>query len=344
MRTLCAVLALLIAGVASGQNTVRLRPWASVAGAVKLSDAAVIDGPDAAQLGAVVIAESVDALGERASVDVARVRGVLKKADGINLGRVSLSGSACEVRAARAAPPRRENEAFETTKRGADGETNRDRVAAAIAQSLDAALADLRLSYEPSDADVLGASTAGLTVAAQTAGSGDRVPVLLRVYRGDQLLRSATVRVGVLVRRRVALAKETISRGSTVRADNLTLAEQWLPATVSPATPTAAIGAEARGPIRAGEVVTAEQVNPPIVVRTGDTVSVDCLSGTIVLRSQARAVENGREGQTIRFQTPGSDREFRARVSGPAHAVVVAPPSGPGADPAGRKGTPGGRS
>jgi flagella basal body P-ring formation protein FlgA len=61
-----------------------------------------------------------------------------------------------------------------------------------------------------------------------------------------------------------------------------------------------------------------------VVIRRGEMVSVDCLSGRVVLRATARALSAGVEGQIIEFKVPGADRTFTARVAGPGRAVAMA--------------------
>lgn len=316
------VLAICLASAAGAQTTVRVRPSAAPApGPVRLADVASISGPDADVLGAIVIVTDDDPQ-PASQIDLALIRARLKQAPGVNMGRIALSGTACAIRHADPAPP--PPSVASPTPHAPATETVRDRVAAVLAHALGVTPADLRLSFDASDAELLAWPAAGYTLAVQPTGSGDRVPVSVRAYRADLLVKSGSIRVGVLVRRTVPVTRDAIARGKTVLADDLILAEHWLPPTATPASPTTAIGAQARRTLRAGAVIEAADVEPPIVVRRGEVIGVDCLSGGIVLRTQARAMESARAGESVRFQSLGSKREFRARVSGPGHAAVVA--------------------
>jgi flagella basal body P-ring formation protein FlgA len=100
---------------------------------------------------------------------------------------------------------------------------------------------------------------------------------------------------------------------------------QWLAPTIQPATAAQAIGAIVRGRVEAGKVVMAKDVEPPIIVKKGDLVSVDCIAGTVVVGTTARAKENGTDGQVIEFQSLQSKKTFQARINGNGRAVMVIP-------------------
>jgi flagella basal body P-ring formation protein FlgA len=99
--------------------------------------------------------------------------------------------------------------------------------------------------------------------------------------------------------------------------------QRWLSPSMA-AAGEGAIGQVVRGRIGAGEVVLGRDVEPPMVARRGDVVSVDCLAGGLVVRTTARATENGREGEVITLQALNSKRTFRARMDGPGRAVLLA--------------------
>jgi flagella basal body P-ring formation protein FlgA len=260
-----------------------------------------------------------------ARVGLLQVRQAVEKAARGSEGSTSFSGSSCLVRVNAARP-----EAAKPTTglpppapAAAQGETVRDHVRTRIAQACNAEPSDLRLTFEDSDS-LLDTPTAGLTVAVAPAAISDRMPINIRVYRGDFLLAQGVARVTVLIRRDVLVTTAALNRGSSVDMESVTPQEQWLPPSILPATRTQVLGSVARARVEAGRVILARDVEAPVVIQRGDLVSIDCLSGTIVVTTNARSKEPGREGDVIQFQSLNSKKTFSARVNGPGKAVLVA--------------------
>jgi flagella basal body P-ring formation protein FlgA len=291
---------------------------------VRVADVAEIQGGDVDGLGDVVVmaaAEVAKAAGP-ARVDLAMVRAAVEKNGKISLGRLTFSGSACVVRVMQEQTPAPVAKVAAPVKAVAKVETVRERVAARIAQTLGVAEGDLKLNFEDST-ELLAMPTAGRTVAVQPAAMGDRMPINIKVYKGDALLAQGVARVGVLVRRDVVVAREELSRGDTPSAEQLDEQEQWISPSVVPAKMAEVVGAVVKGRIEGGKVVQSRDVSAPVVVAKGDLVSIDCISGTVVVGTTARAREAGRSGDVITFQSLTSKKTMTARVSGPGKAVLV---------------------
>ncbi|HYE63040.1 MAG TPA: flagellar basal body P-ring formation chaperone FlgA [Phycisphaerales bacterium] len=318
-----------LAAAARGQeaSSVALRTLVRVqAGApVTLGDVAELRG-EAAGLSAVGVVASGELKTGSLRVELSRVRELVEQNGREMIGRTSFSGSACVVRVATGTPgamPVIEAAAPVEKKDAPKGETVRDHVRARIAQACGVDAADLRLNFEDG-AEVLDMPTAGRTVAVSPAAMGDKMPLTVRVYRADVLVAQQVVRVGVTVRRTVLVSSTPLSRGSAVNSESLEEQEQWLAPSVAPATRSQVVGSVARARVEAGKVILAKDVEAPVVVQRGDLVSIDCVSGTVVVSTTARAKEAGREGDVIQFQSMNSKKTFDARVNGPGKAVLVA--------------------
>lgn len=312
------VLLLLTPRLALAEGTITLRGVARVdaSAPILLGDVAELDGGDAVTLAESVIAPA----GQRpATVTLAQVRSVLE-AGGANLGRLTLRGSACSVLAP-VVPPT----ATPAETPAPAGDTVRSVVAARIAELLAVGPADLRLTFESRDDALLGVPAQDRTVAVQPAGEGDRLPMAVRVYEGDRIVAQGQVRVTVLVRRRVLVTTAALSRGAAIRASGLLEEERWLPPSSDPADGADLDGQVLKNRLGVGQVVEMQDIEPPLVVKRGDVVAVDCLSGAFSVRTTARALSAGRLGEVIQFQSLGSKHTFRARVSGPGLAVTLAP-------------------
>lgn len=318
---LVALLLCIAAGAARAQSTIALRTLARVepGHAITLADVAELTGPDAQDLAGVVVFTPAEAA-VNARVDLARVRSQIERNPKVNLGRLSFSGASCTIRTAISDAPAAPTAPALTPI--SQGETVRNRVEDRIAAAMGVPAADLRLAFEDHP-DLLALSTAGRTIAIQPTATSDRMPISVRVYQGDRLLTQATIRVGIMVRRDVVIALAPLNRGGTPKADTLDTQEQWLPPSVIPAKMDQVVGSVVRGRVEAGKVVMAKDVEPPIVVQRGDIINIDCIAGTVVVSTTARAKEPGREGDVIQLQSLNSKKSFSARVNGPGRAILV---------------------
>ena len=79
--------------------------------------------------------------------------------------------------------------------------------------------------------------------------------------------------------------------------------------------PAQIVGASAVMSLPAGMVVTQDAVQAPMVVKAGQTVSVQVTSGGVVVSINAVASQAGRIGDTILLTNPSSGRRFSAQVT-----------------------------
>lgn len=303
---------------ASEQDIVRLRPLVVVDAGTTLTIGQVADlhGPRASTLADV-------ALGAATPGRVVRledVRRAIESSGRVSLGLLRVQGTACEVRSATPAPTQnaRTPEGPAPIREGSIGAA----IPTRLADLLGVHPADVRVTFEGSDGALL-ATPVGegvLTIAPQ--GEGERISLSVRLYRGDAIVASGSVRARVEVRRRVLVARGVLARGDVVTAESVVEEQRHLPLDAVPAGDEA-IGMTVRSRIGAGEIVRTRDVESPIVVRRGDLIGVDCVSGGFVVRATARAMEVGREGQVITLQALNSKHTFRARVARPGLAVVV---------------------
>ncbi len=338
-RQLWSMLAsLALATLAHAQDVVRLRGSAVVpaSGVVTLADVATIEGTQTDALRAIILRENA-AAGQTISLD--DVRGAMRGAQGINSGRIALSGASVSLVApvvAAPAAPTSDNK----TADAAPGTRVRDAMPAYFSREYAALPEDVRLTFSDGDAATLDISLTNRTFTLETQGTSERVQVHVRVYEGDKLITASTVRVGVLLRRDVLVASRDLSRGTPLDEQTTTREQRWLPVTARVGSATELQGRVAKSAIRQGSVIELRQAEEAIVIRKGELVAVDCISGGVVLRSQMRARQAGKAGDVIELTslTPpkrekskkGRDAQeraqpvvVRARVAGPGRAVVV---------------------
>lgn len=328
LRSLALAACLALFSSAHAQDRIVLKPVANVtANVVRVADIADVQGPPA--LGDVIVVKDLRAevapANSPLTIDLPRVRAALEKSPAINWGRLTLSGVPCKVRPAPSLlsdePCADANAPDHATN---DAPTIRDQVASWLARSFACQAADLRLSFDDAQRDILNASTQGLTVSIRSLGASDKLSLAVTTYRGDLIANTATLRVTPLIRRDVATAARRISRGEAITADALSHDEQWLPPSVAPIQSSDIQGVIARVRIDPGTIIRPEHIDQPLVIKKGEIITVDCLSGGVVVRAMARAMTPGKDGDIIPFQYLESKRPFNARVNGPGRAVLVA--------------------
>lgn len=329
--------------------------------AVRLGEVADIAGPNAAELGELVVAEDVRRLGKASegvgSVTLAEVR---KALDGrrVNWGRTVLSGSACEVRFAwgsagdGVARGERVDRGPEPEVVDVGGErTVRKAIAQQLAANLSVEPSALKLLLRASDEGVLDRPTGFWRVDVEVGSvtTSSRAPVRVFAYEGDRVALSVTVDAEIEVEREVLVAAREVSRGDSIDPSMVRAERRWM----SPAQGALAAGSlqsltgggvaapVAATRIREGTVITAELVQSPVAAKRGDVVWVHCLSGAVRIKAKARALETVRDGEIGSFKLEGGDEVFRARMSGMGRAVmVVGDEPGPGVPGSSGKGGP----
>jgi flagella basal body P-ring formation protein FlgA len=85
------------------------------------------------------------------------------------------------------------------------------------------------------------------------------------------------------------------------------------------------IGKEARQQLQAGEIVYADQVQMPVIVKRGELITVASQGGGIRVRTSARALQDGSQGDLIQVESLQGKQKFDARVVGLREAAVFSP-------------------
>lgn len=124
------------------------------------------------------------------------------------------------------------------------------------------------------------------------------VPALAKIYRS------------------VAIANRNLERGEVISESDLAseIKEVSNFRVGYALTPEALIGKEIRGTINKGEVFRTSSLDSPLVIRRGDTVSMEAVIGEISVKTNGTAVSDGRIGQQIRVKNLQSARVINAKV------------------------------
>ena len=82
------------------------------------------------------------------------------------------------------------------------------------------------------------------------------------------------------------------------------------------------IGLEARRPIFKGQVVDADDLAPPMAVRRQSTVTVLFIRGPLTLKTEGRAMKEGRVGEGVDVLLPGRRQAITATIVAPSTVEV----------------------
>lgn len=346
-------------GMVKGENRIIMRPFARVdpGAAITLGDIASLKGPIGSTLASVVVlpVESVKLANRsqagmqtggaqislmnvgkpissqllpsrRLEITIAQVRSALAARDSSLEGKVLVSGSISRVLIA---PTAVSEQAASTTlkdqtqQQAVVADTVRSVVIEKLAGVLGVPVSALRAEFEPTDNALLDTSTKGRVVAASPTGTGARIGVTIHVYESDRVVANGSIRVGVKIRRQCAVAIDAIGRGQLLDQGMYMIEERDVAPGVSPANIELLSRRSTRVPIAPGQIIEARHVESPVVVSRGDVVTIECVAGSIVLKTFGRAKGTGREGDIVAFEPMSGGRRFEARVAGPGRAVAL---------------------
>lgn len=345
---IAVIVALLMATAeARGEDAVRLQSRAEVGDtSIRLRDIASLTGETAEALGDVVIGQVAADAGT--TVTLEHVRKVLSQ-QRVNWARVSLGGfDQCRVTYAAPAQPGKESIGNQRKPRGDTvvapaaplsanpvdeintdaARTVRDRLVEWVEQFAGVSRDELSIQFDQRDAAFLDAA-AGLDRFAFTAGSTTalgRLPVTIERIRGEQLI--ATERVLLHVGRRMlaVVAVKPLKRGDRVGEGDVEVREVQVDRDIGAVVAKLddAIGMVVSGNVRSGSTLTHHDVASPQLVRRNEIISVRVISGGLMIRTTARALEDGALDDFIKVRNERSRETLIVRVVGANRAMLVA--------------------
>ncbi len=340
---------LALPAVASG-DSIQLRSRATVSdAAVRLADVATLEGDLALALADTIVIR-LDSTQSATTLTHDTLRTALAKAQ-VNWARISLKGfEKCEIVMTGDAPSPREakagaaivapaspisaNPADEVSAEGRD--TTRAKVIDWIRGHHGEAGNDIRIHFADRDAAVLAAPARQDTLIFSTPSSSKlgRVPVTIERLRNEKLIETQRISLEVTRRHLTLVAVRPISKGGTVSHEDVEVREVFVDCREDKLVTKVddAIGLIAAVPIREGSLIRSDEAKPALMVRRNEQVRVQALAGGIVVTTQARALEDGGEGQMIQVRNERSRETFFVRVVGLRHVLIIV--DGPASAPA----------
>ena len=337
MRTIETILATLVCAtvaLATGEtSTITLRSTilAPAGQELTLGDIAHLTGNEAERLAETPIGTSAlrpDPAGWR-KIDAQAVRTALEAAQPM-WGAIQLRGGPAYVRTITETPT---TDAIDHPERSLDVQatpgTVRQLAEHHIARRFKVTPQDIEVRWVEASEGLLDHPTAGLLPHLDDAGRSDRMWLTITLYdeQANPVI-AGQARATVRIRRDVAVLTRDVPRRRIVSAGDIRTERQWTDATDTPADPASGIGREAAIALKASSMVRETDVHSSIAVKRGDRVQIRIITPTIPASLLARALKDGRVGETIEFESVAPSRRdrlrFDARIESAGSAVAIA--------------------
>ena len=309
--------------------------------AIVLRDVAELEGAYAESLGGLVVCEDPARRADGAGwtqIPLSDVRRALV-AGGAKVNRLAISGATCTVRFASSAVAVEAPKAVEEPETqwvlvselagagaGSGGGSVRESIGALIARTAGVDADNTRLIFDADDAERLDRRlTDRMSV---ELGSSVLSSVVARVSWFDEEGELAEVwrtTVQVEIRRTVLRVREGVSRRGELPPGSVEAVTMWLsPGGPEPISASAVlVGATAKYKLEPGWVLREGHLELPPMVLRNSMVKLECRSGGMIVRVEAKALDDGKLGERVRCRVEGSRRVFLATVEGPSAVSVV---------------------
>lgn len=183
-----------------------------------------------------------------------------------------------------------------------------------------------RIDYEIRSLDsrlALAACATPLVIENKSAGTIGRIN--LKVSCEAQARWSIYVPVEVSLFKLVVISAIPVAKGDTLDSGHLDLREM----NVSRLNGTYysdfadVVGMQARRPLKADRPVIAQHIEPPVIIKRGESVLMTATSSGLVVKIPGIALKNGRKGQQISVRNKQSNRIVEAIVKAPGQVSVT---------------------
>lgn len=301
-----AVIALALAGAASGAATVRMADNATVTTAkVTLADVAVIETANAAErakMAGVVVAFVGEAEGV-VKVDGSTVRQALTGA-GVNAAGVRICGAASAL-VTRLDGKRRESEAL-----------------AAVEKYIAATAPKDHFTISQVDVEFSAPCAKPVVMAAQPKELSGRVRFdIADAANPDKAAGSVFASVEKSVP--VVVARKRVSAGSQIGAADVEVEYRAPSEALEAAGAGEVIGRKAARTVEPGTAVTQKALRDEVAVKRGDQLVLEYDTGGMLVTMKMRALENASVGDVVRLRREGEKSEMLGKIAGPGRAVPV---------------------
>ena len=183
-----------------------------------------------------------------------------------------------------------------------------------------------RIDYDIKSLDprlALAECAAPLVIDNKSAGSIGRIN--LKVSCESKARWSIYVPVEVSLFRPVVISVIPVARGTTLDSGHLELREMNVSRLngIYFSDFADVAGMQARRTLKAGMPIIAQHIEPPIIIKRGESVVMTAEGGGLIVRIPGIALRDGRKGQQISVRNKQSNRIVEATVNAPGQVSVT---------------------
>lgn len=246
-------------------------------------------------------------VGRKKSVHPYHLRSLLT-----GMGEVQVLGESCLVR---------------TKSREISADEMKELILSEVQHQLDQE-SELELDYRRLPESWRVADVDTLTIRAQVSNPRLIGPstVTLRAYIEDQVQSSVNARIYINQYREMPVLNRPLQKGEKITASDIDFERKALTRSTGMqiAQPKHVAGMVAKTDLKAGEIVNIRDFSPPVLIQRGSFNKIIVVNGNIKMAiTGARALQNGRKGETIQFANPMNTRQnLFAKVIEPGLAVI----------------------
>ncbi|MCO6437060.1 MAG: flagellar basal body P-ring formation protein FlgA [Phycisphaerae bacterium] len=304
---------------------------------IDMADLQGLDRDEAEKLSNIHIAQAPPAGGSRI-IALDAVRAALSKS-GANLATLTLNGATrCTVRrpttGARQADSGRESAKTRLPDAGSgeagatgrqvesDARTLRQAVKQHLTDELGRYGGSIDVVFDRASDQVLDLTSPpfGFQIRRRGGSPLGLTPLEIDVTNDGRIVQTVPLVTQVTLRREFVSAAKAINQGATVQTSDLTVSEVIVDRLDAPWTddPATVVGQRAKRFIPQGTLLTADQFEPVPLVRRGELVTLECVSGAVTIVTSGRAEADGLLGESVPVRAADARRvQYDAVVTGP---------------------------
>jgi flagella basal body P-ring formation protein FlgA len=325
---IACVMLLLAADAAAGITTITLRSTVRVSHdqPITLSDIGGIAGDQAEMLEGLQLDDLlVDVDTAWCALSSDQIRLLIDADKQLNGGSIVIEGTECSVRRVGGSNTDPKVRAHDETKEqlDTDGPVVRDHIERWVRDRYQVGTDLVKMSFREHDDAFLTKSTAGRLVEIREVSRRGRTAI--RVIVLDELIveEERALIFDVEIFREVLIANQRVNRGSRLDESMFMTERRWVSPEAQSVGINEAVGMALSKTINAGQLIEAQHIELPLVIRRGDIVSAKSISGSVVVTVRGRAKSNARLGETVEIESMNAENQFRAKATGKGRAVIL---------------------
>lgn len=151
------------------------------------------------------------------------------------------------------------------------------------------------------------------------------VPVEIEVYVDGERAKTVGVNVELSAKAKVVIAKDNISAFNAIEKTQVKLAKKKIKGSVSDILTSldSISGMRSKRSIRAGTILTTGMLEPIPVISRGDLIPIFVEFGSVIVKAQGKALEDGRIGESIKVVNVNSNKRLTGLITEKKNVRII---------------------